>query len=132
MTTWETLQQETDLPLVLTDQQGLIMAINAAFTQVLGWQAAEIIGQSITVIIPTGYHDAHHLGFSRFLATQQSVILDHPLQLKGIQKDGTEIDLEHWIRAEKRHNQWQFMATLRPLSDIRPLSDNRGEQPLED
>jgi len=104
------------LPLVVTDHQGFITYINEAFTQIFGWPAAAIIGQPITVIIPNNYHASHHLGFSRFLATQQSVLLDHPIQLKGITRDGHEIDLEHWIRAEQHQGQWTFWATLSPLA----------------
>ncbi len=69
----------------------------------------------ITVIIPLGFHDSHHLGFSRFLSTQRSTILNHPLRLKGITKSGEEIEAEHTIVAEREQDEWVFVATLRPL-----------------
>jgi PAS domain S-box-containing protein len=114
----DSLKLQTDVPVVITDQQGFVVYVNDCFTSVFGWGAAEIIGQLITVIIPGGFHDAHHLGFSRFLSTQASTILNHPLQLKGITKDGREIDAEHLITAEQHQGEWQFAAILRPLEAV--------------
>lgn len=109
------LKLEADMPVVATDHQGFITYVNDRFTAVFGWTLAEIAGQNITVIIPDGFHDSHHIGFSRFLATEKSTILNHPLQLKGVTKDGREIAAEHFIRAEQHQGQWIFCATLRPL-----------------
>lgn len=110
------MKLETEVPVVMTDHQGFIIYVNDCFTSVFGWSAAEIMGQLVTVIIPEGFHESHHLGFSRFLTTQRSTILNHPLRLKGVTKDGREIEAEHLIVAEQHQGQWVFMATLRPLN----------------
>jgi len=115
MKTIAQMKLETKDPVVITDQQGFVTYVNDSFTAVFGWSSTEIIGQMITVIIPNGFHDSHHLGFSRFLGTQKSTILNHPLRLKGITKDGREIEAEHLIMAEQLEDEWVFMATLRPL-----------------
>lgn len=109
------MKLETDVPVVITNQQGFVTYVNDCFTTVFGWSLAEIQGQLITAIIPMGFHDSHHLGFSRFLSTEHSTILDHPLRLKGITKNGQEIEAEHTIRAEKDRDEWVFMATLKPM-----------------
>lgn len=111
----QAMKQKTDVPVIITDHQGFVTYVNDCFTMVFGWSLAEIQGQMITVIIPLGFHDSHHLGFSRFLSTQRSTILNHPLRLKGITKAGQEIEAEHHIVAEREHDEWVFMATLRPL-----------------
>ncbi len=115
MKTLNDLRLETEVPVVITDHQGFVTYVNECFTVVFGWNAAEITGQLITVIIPEGFHDPHHLGFSRFLTTQKSTILNHPMRLKGVTKAGRELEAEHLIRAEQAHGQWVFAATLRPL-----------------
>lgn len=115
MKTLEKMKLETNVPVVITDEQGFVTYVNDCFTSVFGWSIAEINGQMITVIIPNGFHAPHHLGFSRFLTTSNSTILNHPLRLVGITKDGKEIEAEHLIMAEKHQGKWVFMATLRPL-----------------
>lgn len=118
METIHEMKLETQVPVVMTDHQGFVTYVNDCFTAVFGWRASEIMGQNITAVIPNGFHDSHHLGFSRFLSTQKSTILNHPMRLKGVTKDGREIEAEHLIMAEQYQGQWVFMATLRPLNQL--------------
>ena len=69
MRTIEEMRGETGIPSVIADHQGMITYVNQRFEAVFGWQAQEIIGKPLTAIIPSHLHDAHHLGFSRFLTT---------------------------------------------------------------
>lgn len=112
--TIEELKQR-DVPVVVANHEGIIVDVNHQFEAVFGWSAQEIIGQSLTVILPPFFHDSHNLGFARFSATGESTVLNHPLHLKAVTKDNREIESEHFIIAEKQAGQWLFAATLRPL-----------------
>jgi len=111
----EELKQTTDIPLVVADQEGFVRYINPIFTTILGWQEEDVIGEPLTKVLPGSFRDAHNLAFSRFQATEQATVLNHPLQLKTVTKDQGEIITEHFIIAEKIGDQWFFAATLRPL-----------------
>ncbi|MDX2097452.1 MAG: PAS domain-containing protein [Leptolyngbyaceae cyanobacterium bins.59] len=117
MKTIEELKQETDFPFLITDHEGLIVYVNDSFRSVFGWEEDEILGQPLEAVIPDSFHDSHHLGFSRFAMTEQSRVLNHPLKLKAVRRDGSEIEAEHYITAEKIEGSWMFAATLRPLSE---------------
>src|SRR4028119_1272084 len=116
MKTINEMKHETDLPVLMTDQHGFIIYVNEPFRQVFGWTDDEIIGQILTAVIPNSLHDSHNLGFSRFVMTGNPTVLNHPLQLKAVKNDGSEIDAEHFILSEKNQGQWVFAATLRPLN----------------
>jgi PAS domain S-box-containing protein len=107
-------------PFVLADHNGLIVAINAAFQQIYGWSETQLRGQPLSVILPEAFRMSHQLGFSRFQASETSTILAHPLRLKTICQDGSEIVSEHFIIAEKQHERWLFGATLTPLPEGTP------------
>ena len=115
MKTVDEMLRETDMPVVVADYQGLITHVNARFEAVFGWQGQEIIGKPLTTIIPRRLHDAHHLGFSRFLTTGTTTLLNQPLNLQAVTKAGQEIEAEHLIVAEQRQGQWVFAASIRPL-----------------
>lgn len=115
MKTIAELKKEAHLPVVTVDEFGVITFINEAFTNFFGWSQKEIIGRPLTIIIPKNLHDAHHLGFSRFLSTEAPTLMNQPLKLKALLKNGKEIDAEHIIIAEKINGFWVFGATLRPL-----------------
>ena len=107
--------QDAVVPAVAADQDGIITAVNAPFERVFGWSRAEIVGRPLTTIIPRSLRDAHNLGFSRFLTTQRPTLLDRPLRLKTIDKNGREFDGEHRILAERRGAGWIFAASIRPV-----------------
>jgi PAS domain S-box-containing protein len=107
--------QQSDRPFVLADHDGIVLAINAPFQQAYGWTQEQLRGQPLSVILPEAFRMSHQLGFSRFQATEISTILAHPLRLKTICQDGTEIVSEHFIVAEQREEGWVFGATLTPL-----------------
>ncbi|MEP0869949.1 PAS domain-containing protein [Trichocoleus desertorum AS-A10] len=115
MKTIEEIKLQAELPVLVTDEQGLIIYANEPFRAVFGWDDDEVLGHTLEVIIPRSFHDSHHLGFSRFAMTEQSKVLNHPLKLKAVKKDGTEIEAEHFITAEKLAGNWFFAAILRPL-----------------
>ncbi|MBJ7901399.1 MAG: PAS domain S-box protein [Cyanobacteria bacterium RI_101] len=117
METIDELRTKSQLPVIITDHQGIVLEVNSHFEAVFGWSTAEVVGQSLTIILPVYFRDSHHLGFSRFTATGISTILNHPLKLKALTKDRGEVLSEHFIIAEQKNGNWVFAATLRPLTE---------------
>jgi PAS domain S-box-containing protein len=113
--TLATLRGENNFPVIISDQNGIVEFINPSFTSLFGWNQDEIVGQPLSTIIPPNLHDAHNLGFSRFLATGKGRLLNQPLVLKAITKEGRVFDAEHIIVAENETGQWRFGAQIRPL-----------------
>jgi PAS domain S-box-containing protein len=111
------MRQETQVPVIMTDHQGFIIYVNHAFNTVFGWEPNEILGRTLAAVIPRSYHDAHNLGFARFTLTEQSQVLNHPLRLIAVTKEGQEILSEHFITAEQQGEQWIFAAILRPIQE---------------
>ena len=110
------LREREDLAFVRADSSGIVQEINERFQVVYGWTEAELIGQSLGLILPPSFRDSHHAGFARFKLTEVSKVLNHPLKLATFCSDGSAIESEHFIVAEK-HDEggWSFAATLRPL-----------------
>lgn len=116
MKTVEEMKKEKGLPVVIADQQGLITYVNKPFQEVFGWSADEIVGRALSTIIPKNLHDAHNLGFSRFITSGKPTLLNQTLKLKAVSKDGRVFDAEHFIVAEKQKERWLFAATILPVS----------------
>ncbi|MBU7587382.1 MAG: PAS domain S-box protein [Nostoc sp. TH1S01] len=115
MKTIKQIKSESHLPVIITDQQGFIIYINEAFSTVYGWSSGELVGLPLEIIIPQSLHDSHRLSFSRFVMTEKAKVLNHPLLLKTVTKDGIELESEHYITAEKQEGNWIFTATISPL-----------------
>lgn len=115
METIEEMKGQNDAAVVIANQYGVITFVNPRFSEIFGWGPNEIVGKPLSTIIPTNLHDAHNLGFSRFLTTEQPRLLQKPLRLKAVKKDGVIFDAEHFIVANKKNDEWIFGATIRPL-----------------
>lgn len=109
------IKGKTQVPAVIVNQQGFITFVNKSFEAVFGWPSADIIGKPVATIIPSAMHDAHNLGFSRFVTTGQPNVLNQPLKLTAMNKAGEEFEAEHFMIAERQKNEWVIGATIRPL-----------------
>jgi PAS domain S-box-containing protein len=115
MKTLAEIRRVTDVPVVIADHQGFITHVNESFMTIFGWAPADILGKTLSIIIPSSLHDAHHLGFSRFLTSGVPTLLNRPLKLPAVKKNGQEFHAEHFIIAEEDHGHWTFAAIIRPL-----------------
>lgn len=112
------LKQIKDCPAIMANEMGLVVYINEAFQSVLKWEKKNLIGQPLSNIIPEKFHDAHQLGFSRFLSTEIPTILNKPLNLMVLTGENKAIECEHYIIAEKISGVWEFGATIVPVSHL--------------
>lgn len=108
------LKEELEDAVVIADGLGRIAFVNAAFERLFGWRASELLGRSLTVIIPPDLRDAHLLGFSRFTVAGNPTVINHPLVTKSLARDGRVFDATHHIVAESTEEGWSFGATIIP------------------
>jgi len=115
MITIDKLKAATDIPVILVDEEGIILHINQFFENTWGWHKKDLIGRPLTTIISENLKDAHHMGFSRFLLTGRPKILGQSLKLFILRPDGKEEVAEHFIIAEKVDTHWIIGAIIKPL-----------------
>ncbi len=111
--TFDEVVSAEDVPVVVANQRGLIDRVNQAFIDAFGWSQSEVAEQPLTMLIPSQFHDAHNLGFSRFLATERATLLGQALELTIVCADGRELAAEHFIVAKKIDDDWCFAAVIR-------------------
>ena len=102
----------TDVPVVCIDAHGMFTFVNDMFEQTFGWNWADLRDKPVTTIMPPEFRDAHQIGFSRFLATEQATLIGKSLPLAMLHKDGRVADAVHYILGEKKNGAWRFAATI--------------------
>ena len=100
--------------IIAADDHGLITYIDAPLARALGWSAEELVGRSLTTIIPRRFRDAHHIGFSRFLTTGEPRLLERTIALSVSTRGGEEMRVQHVITAVRVGPRWVFAASIRP------------------
>ena len=80
--------------IITIDEESTMMFVNRAAEQIFGYTRSEMIGQSLTMLMPDYLRHVHRTGFQRFLTTGQKHISWEAVQLPGLHKDGREVPLE--------------------------------------
>jgi PAS domain S-box-containing protein len=85
---------------VSMDVGGIIIDWNRAAEATFGWQAEEVIGRKLSlVLIPERYRFAYEGAFRRYLDTGQVRMLNRRFEIEALHRDGREIPVELSISA---------------------------------
>jgi PAS domain S-box-containing protein len=76
---------------VVADADGRIAYVNPAVSTLLGHAVADLLGRSLTVLMPERYRGSHGAGFARFRITGQGELLGATTQVPALHADGREI-----------------------------------------
>jgi PAS domain S-box-containing protein len=103
---------------------GTITAWNPQAELTFGWTAAEAIGRTLcdTVIAPA-YRAAHANGVEQFLSTPEGSLLNRPIDLIGLHRDGHEFPAEATVWPVQVGGISSFNAFVRDIS-IRLLAED--------
>ena len=82
-----------------------------------GYQADEVIGQPLTILIPDRFHDAHHEGISRVVSTGETRIIGKPVEVAGVKRDGTEFPIELTLGTWLEDGDRYFSGIIRDVSE---------------
>jgi PAS domain S-box-containing protein len=90
---------------------------NPAAERTFGYPAAEVLGQSLEMLMPEEFRPKHHHGFQRYLATRSPRVVGRTVELRGRRKDGTEFPLELSLSAIDLGGEVQFLGAIRDLTE---------------
>jgi PAS domain S-box-containing protein len=112
--TFAQMMRLKSLPVIAIDEHSMITYINAAFEQEFGWTSDELIGQSLTTIIPSAFRTAHDIGMQHSVAQQPKDIEVQHDDFSVLRKDGSEQWCTHTITGKFDHGSWTFAGIIEP------------------
>jgi PAS domain S-box-containing protein len=115
------LTEETRDAIVLADQQGTITLINPAAQAIFGYSEGEVRGQSLTILMPPEFYEAHRIGFQRYLDTREARIIGRTVELRGRRKSGDTFPLEMTLSAIDLPEGIGFLGAIRDLTERQRL-----------
>ena len=80
--------------IVTIDDAGNVVAWNPAATTLFGYTEDEILGKSMTLVLPQRFHSAHTAGMQRNLADGGAPLHGKSDEVTGVRRDGSEFPLE--------------------------------------
>ena len=82
-------------PVLLVNEQGMIVFANPAADRFFGYEEGELVGRSLQVVVPEALRDAHLAGIRQYLRTGHRALPSWTaVRLTGLHRDGREIPVE--------------------------------------
>jgi PAS domain S-box-containing protein len=80
--------------IITIDENSTILFVNHAAERIFGYARTELIGQSLTMLMPEYLRHLHRAGLQRHIATGERHIAWQAVELPGLHKSGREVPLE--------------------------------------
>jgi PAS domain S-box-containing protein len=102
---------------VAADEANRILAVSPAALDLLGYDRPEqLVGRRIVAMIPERYRQAHIAGFTMHLLVGRRPLLDQPVVVPALRRDGDEVQVEMTVAVEHlREGHRVFVAELAAL-----------------
>jgi PAS domain S-box-containing protein len=109
------------------DESSAILLANPATTRVFGYDAAELIGKPLTILMPEFLRKLHEVGFKRYLATGQRHINWQGTELTGLRKNGQEFPVEVSFGELTKDGHRVFTGFIRDISERKQAEEIRNQ-----
>ncbi len=104
--------------LVTIDSEGIIESVNPAALELFGYEAGELRGENVSRLAAVGDRGRHDGYIQNYLRSGEGKIIGkEPREVRGIHKDGTELDLELAVSEAWIGNARMFIGAMRDVSE---------------
>ena len=114
--------------IILTGQQGKIVLANPAAERIFGYKSAELVGETIELLIPEQFRPQHHELRKGFYENPSNRAMGHGRDLYGRKKDGTNIPVEVSLSHYKKEDQLFVIAFIVDITGRKEIERNMIQQ----
>lgn len=104
-------------PAFVMDSDGMVVEWNAPAEAAFGWRSEDAVGRRLSeLVIPERHRTSHEAGLRRFVAAGRGSLLDRPLELEMLHRDGHEFTLAIRIGSERTSSGVRFPTWIGPAA----------------
>lgn len=104
---------------IVIDGRGVIQLINPAGEAVFGFQASEIVGKNISVLMPEPYQSEHDGYIHHYLQTNEARIIGIGREVEGLRKNGEIFPMSLAVGEMGRNGSTLFVGIIHDLTEQR-------------
>jgi len=109
--------------IVTIDAKGIIESFNPAAEKIFGYDADEVVGQNVTLLMPEPYHSTHDEHVEDYLKTDQAKIIGYGREVVGQRKNGTIFPLDLAVSEFFLGDDRYFTGIVRDVTERKRLEE---------
>jgi PAS domain S-box-containing protein len=117
--------------IISADSAGNVVSWNTKAQAIFGYRAEEILGTSLTRLMPERYHAAHTQHFTQWSSTGSSRLVGTTVEFAGVRKDGRELPLEISLSTWSTAYGNYVTGMIRDLTAHKQLQETTRQQELQ-
>ena len=113
--------------IITIDSKGIVETMNPAAMHIFGYQAADVIGQNIKMLMPEPYHSEHDGYLENYLHTGRAKIIGIGREVKGMRMDGTIFPMELAVSEMELDGKKMFTGLVRDITERKKVERMKNE-----
>ncbi len=110
--------------IVAVDRSGAIALVNARVSEMFGYDAAELVGQPVEILVPDGFKAAHPNERTRYGNAPRVRSMGNGLDLSARRKDGTTFSCAISLSPLNVGGEQLVVTVVRDMTDLRAAVDS--------
>ncbi len=102
---------------VVIESDGTMTSFNAAAVRQFGYDASEVIGRNVNMLMPTPYHEQHDGYLHRYMSTGEKRIIGIDRVVVGRRKDGSTFPMKLAVGETHSEGRVYFTGFIRDLTE---------------
>lgn len=103
--------------MIMIDPQGIIHSFSATAVRMFGYEAEEVIGKNISMLMPSPYREQHDAYLARYLATGERRIIGIGRLVVGQRRNGSTFPMELAVGEMRSGSRRFFTGFVRDLTE---------------
>lgn len=114
---FRSITQTANDAIISADGRGNVTSWNSAAETLFGHTEEEVLGKSLSIIVPDRYKAAHETGMRRVAGGGKRHVIGQTVELSGVHKDGHEFPIELSLSTWEVDGQSHFCGIIRDISE---------------
>ncbi|HEX5779537.1 MAG TPA: PAS domain S-box protein [Xanthobacteraceae bacterium] len=103
--------------MIVIDTRGMILSFSAAAERLFDYNASEIVGKNVKILMPAPYRENHDGYLQRYLATGEKRIIGVGRLVVGERRDGSTFPMELAVGEMKLGDEQYFTGFVRDVTE---------------
>jgi PAS domain S-box-containing protein len=109
--------------IVMIDGSGTVISINPAVVDMFGYEAGEIVGRNIKMLMPVPNRSSHDGYLARYQSTGTTRAIGVGRELEGLTKAGMTFPMELTVSEVSFHGERMFVGLVRDITERKRAED---------